>query len=111
MIAALSHLSGMARLPFTARIQRAYSDRARCASTKGNLVLPLHARFLQHLSSVGPLDPRQLLWRSFGHDFAAMVPSFRAKVNDPVGVPNHIQIVLDHDDGVSGLDQTIEHLQ
>ncbi|MCH8961576.1 MAG: AMP-binding protein, partial [Bacteroidetes bacterium] len=40
-------------------------------------------------------------------DFAAL----RADVDDPVGGLHHVEIVLDHYDGVARLDQLVQHLQ
>ena len=39
---------------------------------------------------------------------AAFLSSFRAKIDDPVGALHHLQVVLDHDDRISCLDQPLK---
>jgi len=41
------------RLPFTARIERAHSDRARSASKKGTWHSPLLSKLARYLSGMG----------------------------------------------------------
>jgi hypothetical protein len=36
-----------------------------------------------------------------GHNLPAAVPAFWSQIDDPIGSLDHIEIVLDHDDGVA----------
>ena len=49
--------------------------------------------------------------RAGGHDVAAAVARLGAHVDDPVGRLDHVEVVLDHDDGVAQVDQPIEHVE
>ena len=42
---------------------------------------------------------------------AALVAALRAEVDDPVGDLDHVEVVLDHDHRVAGVDQPREHLE
>ena len=52
-----------------------------------------------------------LLGRALGHDPAAARAAFRPHVDQPVGGLDHLEIVLDHDHRVAGVDQRVQHLQ
>ena len=52
-----------------------------------------------------------LLRRSHGDHFAALIASFRAEIDDPIRALDHFQIVLDHNERVTGIDQSLENLQ
>ena len=41
--------------------------------------------------------------RAICHDFPPRVTAFRAEVNQPITGPNHIQVVLDHDQRMTGI--------
>ena len=47
--------------------------------------------------------------RALHDDAPAFVPALRTQVDDPVGVGNHVEIVLYHDHGVAGVDQAVQH--
>ena len=49
--------------------------------------------------------------RTCGKYLASTVATFRAEVNDPVGGADDIQIVLDDDDGVAVVGQTMQYLE
>jgi len=49
-----------------------------------------------------------LLRCSGGHDLATFVACFRAEIDDPIGLFDYFQIVLDHDDGVTGVDEALK---
>ena len=34
------------------------------------------------------------------HDLSSLITPIRTKINDPVGTADHIEVVLDHQDGV-----------
>ena len=48
---------------------------------------------------------RDLLGRAFGDDPAAAFPALRAHVDDPVGGPDHVEVVLDHEQRSAVVDQ------
>ena len=45
---------------------------------------------------------------AFEHEAPAVVARSGAEIDDPVGVRHHRQVVLDHDDRLTGVDQAIE---
>ena len=65
----------------------------------------------QKSSGVRALNLRDLLRCSSGDDLAAFVAGFRSEIDDPVGAFNHFEIVLDHDERMPGVDQSLEQLQ
>ena len=48
-----------------------------------------------------------LFRRTLGDDRAALVAAFRANINDVVGTFNHIEIVLDDNDRISIIDDSL----
>src|SRR5579864_6594120 len=54
----------------------------------------------QRLPRIRLLHFRNLLRRSLRYDPAAVFPAFGPEVDDPIRVPDDIQIVFDDDDGV-----------
>ena len=54
---------------------------------------------------------RDFFRRSFGHDVSAAFAGFGAQVDDPIGRFDHVEIVLDDDDGVAQIDQAMEHVE
>jgi hypothetical protein len=54
---------------------------------------------------VGLLDLRDLLGRAPGHQAAALLAALGAHVDHAVGGLDHVEVVLDHHDGVALLDQ------
>jgi hypothetical protein len=81
-----------------------FSEAARCASTKDARLSRLYPCFFQHLSRIRSLRLGYFLRRSFGHDLTASIAAFRAEVNDPIRVLDDIEIMFDHDHGVTGFD-------
>jgi hypothetical protein len=57
----------------------------------------------------GGFDLRHLLGGAFGHQPAAGRAALGADVDDPVGGADDVQVVLEGDDGVAGVDQALEH--
>ena len=56
------------------------------------------------------IDPRDG-FRSAGSDeFSAFVAGLRPEIDDPIGALDHLEIVLDHDDGVAGFDESLKQL-
>ena len=54
--------------------------------------------------------PRDLLRRSLRHDAAAAFSALRAEIDDPIRFGNDVQIVLDDDDRVAAVDESLQHL-
>ena len=54
---------------------------------------------------------RDLLRRSGSDDFTTSITSFRAEIDDPIGALDHVEIVLDHHEGMSAIHQALEQLQ
>ena len=50
---------------------------------------------------------RDLLGRAGRDDAAALVAALRAEVDEPVGALDHVEVVLDHDDRVAGVDEPV----
>ncbi len=50
-----------------------------------------------------------LLRRALGDDAPAAGATFGAEVDHPVGLGDHVQVVLDDDDAVAGVDQAVQH--
>ena len=53
---------------------------------------------------------RQRFRRTGGHHRAAARPALGAEVDDPVGLGDHVEVVLDHHDAVAGIDQPVTEL-
>ena len=51
---------------------------------------------------------RDDLRRALDHEPAAGVSSLRAEVDDPIGSLDHVEVVLDDQDGMAGVDQSVE---
>src|ERR1039458_8948839 len=65
----------------------------------------------QRLPRIRLLHPRHLLRRALRHDAAAFFAAFGAKVDDPVGVADHVQMVFDDDDRIAQVGQTEQHVE
>ncbi len=57
------------------------------------------------------LNAHELLWSSHSHDFAAGIARFRAEIDDPISALDYFQVVLDHHDRMSAIDQSLKQLQ
>jgi hypothetical protein len=55
--------------------------------------------------------PGRVLGRAGQQDAPAAGAAFGAQVDHPVGGLDHVEVVLDHDDGVAGVAQLVQHLQ
>ena len=49
--------------------------------------------------------------RTFGNNAAAFGTAAGPKVNDPVGVPDDVEVVLDHNHGCAVFNQSLEYLE
>ncbi len=67
--------------------------------------------FQQSLSGVRLLDSRHLLRRPLGHNFPAVFAALGAKIDEPVGIANYVEIMFDDDDGVSQIGQPMQHVE
>src|SRR5229473_1165486 len=65
----------------------------------------------EELAGVAFLDGGDVLGRAGSHDQAAACAAFGAEVDHPVGGLDDVEVVLDHDDRVAGLDQPGEHAE
>src|SRR5437763_1502317 len=65
----------------------------------------------QKFAGVRCLARRNLLGSAASDQFAALVASLRAEVDDIIGRLDHVQVVLDHHDGVTVVDQPVQALQ
>ena len=45
-----------------------------------------------------------LFGSAFGNDLASLVAGVGAEIDDPIGGFNHVEIVLDDNDGMAGID-------
>ena len=57
----------------------------------------------QVAASVGLFTRRYFFGRAHRHDFSTGVTTLRTQVDHIVGSLDHIQVMLDHDDGVAGV--------
>src|SRR6266496_1017037 len=55
--------------------------------------------------------PGHLLRRPRNDDPAAPITAFRAEIDDPVGGLDHVEVVLDHDDGVAMIAHPVQYRQ
>ena len=54
---------------------------------------------------------RDLLGRAGRDDEAALVAALGTEIDDVIGGLDHVEVVLDHEDGVAGRHQPLQHLQ
>src|SRR4051794_2918195 len=67
--------------------------------------------FVEILPRVAALGLRHLLGSAHGDDVSAPVAALGTDVDDLVGALDDVEVVLDHQHGVAGVDQTVEHDQ
>ena len=76
-----------------------------------SLARPSSQEVLEVLAGVGGGDLRDGLGRPLGHELPAGVSALGPEVQDPVGALDHVEVVLDHEHGVAGVDQALEHAE
>ncbi len=64
--------------------------------------------FLQKLPGIRFLLLHYLLRRTLSNNPSPLISSFRTKIDDPVGILDHIQVMLDYDHRVPGSGQPLE---
>src|SRR5262245_9230650 len=52
-----------------------------------------------------------VLRRADGDHLAARLAALGPEVDDPVGLLDHVEVVLDHEHGVPGVDEALQHLE
>src|SRR6516162_2266336 len=65
----------------------------------------------ERLSSVGLLHARDLFRSALRDETAAVFPTLGAKVDQPVSVTDHVEVVLDEDDRVSQSGEPVQDVQ
>ncbi len=65
----------------------------------------------QRLASVRLFAAHHRFRRTLHYDSAARFATFRAKINDPVGLLNHVQVVLNDQHGVAERNQPLKNVQ
>src|SRR3989339_695731 len=68
-------------------------------------------RFPQELAGIGALHLGNLLRCPRGDDPAAARPPFRTEVDDMVGAFDHVEVVLDDDDGIPHIREAHEYIE
>src|SRR5580693_1077438 len=65
----------------------------------------------ESLARIGFLGAGHEFGRALGYDAAAAFAAFGAEVDDPVGLFDDVEVMLDDQHGVAETDQTLEHVQ
>lgn len=74
--------------------------------------IPLRdSRFFQHLPCMRPFRLCHFVRRTLCYDFTAAIPTFRSKVEDPIGIPDDVEIMFNDEHGVSGIHEAIQNIQ
>ena len=66
---------------------------------------------LQRLASVTRSTCGNILRRSLRHKPLAFVPGFGTEINHPIGAFDDIEVVLDHDDRVTRVNEALKDFQ
>ena len=72
--------------------------------------LPLSQHFSEKRCCPASVVSRNFLRRSCGDDFSTGIPGFWTNIENVVGLCYDIEVMLDHDDGVSVVHQTVQDL-
>ena len=65
----------------------------------------------QKCPGVRVIDLSDLLRSSNGNHFATLVSGFRAEIDNPIRALDHLEIMLNHDNGMAAIDQPLKQLQ
>src|SRR5277367_968662 len=72
----------------------------------------IHTQYaLQGLAGVGLFGARHQLRWTLHHDAAATVTAFRSQVDDPIGLLDDIEMMLDDQDGVAQRHQSLQYIK
>src|SRR5215472_13186228 len=90
-----------------------------CSEFPNNLINYIYFQLLtvatkvirQGLPGVRPLDSGNLRRRALGDDLSTLIAALGTQVNDPIGVADDIEVVLDDDHRVTQIGETVEDLQ
>ena len=63
------------------------------------------------LAGVGLLGARDKFGRALGDDAAAAFAALGAQVDDPVGLLDHVEVVLDDQHGIAERNQALQHIE
>ena len=74
-------------------------------------LLSLQPGFLQHLSRIRSFRLCYLFRRPFRHNLTAPIATLRSEIDNPICILDDIEVVFDHDHGIAGFDQPIEHVE
>src|SRR5512133_988413 len=66
---------------------------------------------LQEAARGALLDLHHVLGRADGDELAARLAAFRPEVDHPVGLLDHVEVVLDHDHRVAAVDEALQRLE
>ena len=104
------HPRSRLRPPFEALTYGNYAAAAAALPRPPNLDLRLN-QLRQEPPRVRLGNRRDLLRRARREHSAAPLPALGAEVDDVVGGLDHVEVVLDHDDGVAGVDKSVKHVE
>src|SRR5260370_13399289 len=65
----------------------------------------------EDLAGVRLFCPGDELWRALGDDAPATLAAFGAEVDDPVGLLNDVEMVLDDEHGVAEIDKALQNVE
>ncbi len=65
----------------------------------------------KRLARVASGASRNVFRRALRYDFPARIPGIRSEINNPIGGLDHIEIVFDHQHGMTGIDEALKNLQ
>ena len=107
----LDLLVGSPRAPVAAADRARRSAEVAHVASASRRAARTHERAREETPRVRLLRLRDLLRRAGGDDLAAAVAAFGAEIDDPVGGLDHVEVVLDHDDGVAVVAQAMQHVE
>ena len=93
------------------RLRRRPCARCGFAGAVGRRGFARRSTRAQRLAGVRLVDRGDFFRRAGGDDPAARLAAFRPQVDDPVGRLDHVEIVLDDQHRVAGVDEVVQHLQ
>ena len=52
-----------------------------------------------------------IFYSSCSHYLSSFSSAFRAEVNEPISSPDHIEVMLNHDDGIAFVNEFLKHIE